>query len=391
MDLFGETEEAEDVEDVLDEEFSIPVEKETLCAPKDMTFCLGHEGQEALFIDLFKKNSLPHAVIFAGLEGIGKTTMAFRLARFLLKHGKAAVNDDQGGLFSEASESLPQEIKNLDVDLQDKVSHLISSGSHPDFLHIFRGKTKDKQDASLKVEAIRKIEPFLRLSASDGGWRVVLVEDADTMNRSAQNAILKILEEPPADVLIILIAHRPGMLIPTIHSRSRNIVFDPLSPIVMEALLSKTEKFSAVSSQDIEALTDLSEGSVGQAMTFLENDGLDMLKTILGLISEAKEGNIHKIHAFASSIGTNAQDTQYRLFTYALLWFFRKLLFLKARGNTNLPLYIQNDVTRELLAQASLKKLITLNDGLKNIFNSTDFSNLDRRDAVRSAFLIISQ
>jgi|GEM_PF-313126 len=396
MDLFGDSQDDVIYDD--DEPADAGLEgignpKECLCEPASMSFCLGHETQESLFIDLYKKNSIPHAMIFSGLEGIGKTTMAFRFARFLFKHGKAAGNDDQGGLFGGNADSLPQEVGSLDVDPSDPVCRLMASGGHPDFLHISRkfDKSKGRQDAVLKVEAIREVEPFLRKTASEGGWRVVIVEDADTMNRNAQNAILKILEEPPANVLIILIAHRPGMLIPTIHSRSRRIQFAPLSPMIIEALLSRKEDIGALSPSDIETLSALSEGSVGQVLKYIEQDGLGMLQKILEQIDFVKERKLHKIHEFAASIAKPTQDAQYRIFTYTFLWVMRKLLFLKARGHSEVPAYIRNNATDSLFNNLHLEKLIALNDDIKKIFERVDFSNLDRRDAVRSALLMISQ
>ncbi len=361
--------------------------------PASMNFCLGHETQEALFIDLFKKNSIPHAMIFSGLEGIGKTTMAFRFARFLLKYGKSCAQDSQSGLFGDEELSLPQEIKSLDVDPSDQTFHLIASGSHPDFLHICRNfdKVKGRLDSNLKVESIREIGPFLRKTASEGGWRTVIVEDADTMNRNAQNAILKILEEPPANVLIILIAHRPGMLIPTIHSRSRNIQFTPLSAMVMETLLARKEGTVEFSPSDIEVLSSLSEGSVGQAIKFIEQDGLSMLYKIIEHMIYAKEGKSHKIHEFSGFIAKPAQDAQYRIFTYTYLWVLRKILFLKARGYSEIPRYICNDATNNLLHNFRLEQLIAINDDAKKVFERVDFSNLDRRDAVRSAFHMINR
>ncbi|MFP4386904.1 MAG: DNA polymerase III subunit delta' [Alphaproteobacteria bacterium] len=341
-----------------------------------MTFCMGHEAQEALFINLFKNGNIPHAMIFSGIEGIGKTTMAFRLARFLLKN---------------ATQSPPQDYSDLDVDPQDYAFRLVSSGSHPDMLHIHRGfdNKKEKQDSYIKVESIRKVAPFLRRTSSNGGWRVVIIEDADTMNRNAQNAILKVLEEPPANVLIILIAHRPGMLIPTIHSRARTIIFSPLSAMVLETLLAMSGR-DDLSPRDVELLTQLSEGSIGRALTYLEGDGLDMTHKVLELMGFAHKREIHKINEFAMSIGTPSQDAQYRTFIYTFLWVMRKVLFAKARGYTDLPEYIRNGATVDLCARQSLEYLITLNDDIKNIFERVDFSNLDRRDAVRSALTMLS-
>ncbi len=386
MSLFGDDEILEnDTASIAEPKIDI----EALQDPALMSFCLGHEDQEALFIDMYKKKSIPHAMIFSGIEGIGKTTMAFRLARFLLKHGKGDIGGSGGGLFGE--EEVPLEISSLDVDVNDPVSRRIASGGHADLLHIHRiyDKAKGKLDNSLKVEALRQIEPFLRKTSSEGGWRIVIVEDADTMNRNAQNAILKILEEPPANVLIILVTHRMGKLIPTIHSRARNIAFSPLPQEVMRDLFTKSGH--NLSDNDMDSLCALSEGSFGVAMKYLENDGLSMFKDIIAYLEFSQNGAIHKIHEFSNSLSSASQDKQYRIFVDILQQLMRKILFLKARGATELPQYLQNDVMQEIMASYPLEKLLGVCDDLKNHFERVEFSNLDRRDAVRAAFLMINQ
>ncbi len=355
------------------------VEPQHLKEPKAMSFCLGHDVQEALFLELFGHGSLPHAMIFSGVQGIGKTTMAFRLARFLLRYGR---DDDGGALFGE---SLPQDFTSLDVEADDPVFARVASGGHADLLHIARdyNAATNKQDALLKVEALRKIEPFLRKTSGEGGWRIVIVEDADTMNRNAQNAILKILEEPPQKVLIILIAHGAGSLIPTIRSRSRMVNFDALSQMDIQALLEKQGHILNLS--EAQAISELSMGSAGQALTLIEEEGLEALASILNHLGVGGQ----KIHALSNSLSGAAQDKPYRLFTHLMVWVFRHMLFLKARGVSDLPPYIRNNRLDAMFKSYSLPELVMLCDDLKNNFDRIEFSNLDRRDAIRSAFLMI--
>ncbi len=363
---------------LFEDDIADAVEIKQLQEPKAMPYCLGHEQQETLFLDLFSQDSLPHAMIFSGLEGVGKTTMAFRLARFLLKHGQ----DNDGGLFGE---DLPQEFTTLDICVDDPVFSRVASGGHADILHIAReyNSSTNKQDATLKVDALRKIEPFLRKTSSEGGWRIVIVEDADTMNRSAQNAILKILEEPPQKVLIILVAHSSGALIPTIKSRSRLFSFDALPQKHIQTLLE--HQGHELSMSDTEALTAISMGSAGHALKLIEEDGLQVLSKILSHIGASGS----KLHTLSNSLSSAAQDKQYRLFVDLMQWVFRHMLFLKARGINDLPNHFNNNELDFLFKAYSLKRLINICDNLNNHFDRVDFSNLDRRDAIRSAFLMI--
>lgn len=363
---------------LFESEIDMPEQDEQQLRPsREMSFCVGHEEQEKLFLDLFHNDALPHALIFSGIKGIGKTTMAFRLARFLLKHGK---NDD-GGLFGE---ELPQDFTSLDVPSDDPVFSRIASGGHADLLHISRtyNSSTNKRDTHLKVDALRKIEPFLRKTSSEGGWRIVIVEDANLMNRNAQNAILKILEEPPKQVLIILVAHSIGSLIPTIRSRSRVIQFDELAKRDIKLLLSKNS--IELSSEDVHIITEISMGSVGQAIDLIENEGLGTLNSILDHLGAKGD----KIHSLAHSLFSPSQDKHYRVFCQLMIWIFRYMLFVKAKDG-QLPQYLQNDYLQKFFESSDLERLINLSDALQAHFDHVEFSNLDRRDAIRSAFLMI--
>lgn len=380
MSLFGDDDIIEDLPE------RTAVQGEGLLPPRRMAFCLGHEIQEKLFLDLHAKNAVPHAMIFSGPEGIGKATMAFRLARFLLKTGKG--DDNQDSLFGDAAPAAAPET--LDVAPDDPVFSRVASGGHADLLYIERAfdEKKGRHKGALDVETLRKIEPFLRKTASEGGWRIVIIDDADTMNRSAQNAILKILEEPPANVLMILIAHRAGRLIPTIHSRARKIDFAPLSVAVMEDLLERQGlRFSP---EELETLEALSAGSAGAALRTVQDGGLDTLAQIFGFLAYMPEWNWVKIHGLADTLSSSGQDKAYRLFADLFQWTFRQVLFAKARGHERLPPYMKAAGLEGFLKKSSLERLVGICDDLKVHFERADFSNLDRKEAVRGAFGVIS-
>lgn len=367
------------VSDVLNEPGLLP--------PRESSFCLGHVAQERFFLDLFDGGSLPHAMIFSGAEGIGKATMAFRFARFLFKYGKDELAD--AGLFGDAAPVLLPET--LDVAVDDPVFRRVASGGHADLLYVQRAvdEKKGRVRAALDVESVRKIEQFLRKTASEGGWRVVIVDDADTMNRSAQNAILKILEEPPAKVLIVLIAHRAGRLIPTIHSRCRKIDFSILSGEVMEELLGR--KGLSFTPDEMDIILTFSGGSIGQALAFVEDGGLETLDTILQMLVYMPQWDRVKIHELGEVLSAPGQDKEYRMFSKLLQWVFRQVLFAKARGLNALPPCLGSGGLEGFLRKSSLEKLVGLCDSLKTHFETAEFSNLDRREAIRGAFVVLNQ
>lgn len=392
MNLFGEediiyddTNESDVLTDLIG---GVESEKKGLKPARESSICLGHEKQEELFLDLFYKNLLPHAFIFSGHEGIGKTTIAFRLARFLFKYGKG--KSTKNGLFT-APENKPSLQETLNIDEQDPVFRRVASGGHADFMHIARkyDASKGKTDSGIKVEAIRKIGPFLRQTSSEGGWRIVIIEDADTMNRNAQNAILKILEEPPEKAMIILVAHRSGMLIPTIRSRARLVAFSSLSSQVMNDLLSRQGyNFSA---EQIQTLSDLSGGSIGKAISLADSEGLEILESILTQLNRIPDLDYVDLHNFSNTFSTSSHDVQYQICSGLLQWIIRSMLIGHIKGKESLPQCLYGSKCSDLLGNASLEKVISISDGLKNHFDRAEFSNLDRRDAVREAILMISQ
>jgi DNA polymerase-3 subunit delta' len=208
------------------------------------------------------------------------------------------------------------------------------------------------------------------------------------MNLSAQNAILKILEEPPAKVLIILIAHKAGNLIPTIHSRCRKIDFSPLSSEVMEELL-RRHGFT-FSQEELETLSALSAGSIGQALRFAEEDGLETLFQIYKYLAYMPQWDWVKIHKLSETLSPPSQDKAYKMFAMLFQWVFRQVLFAKARGHNSLPSYLKKSGLETYLQKSSLENLVKTCDALQTHFARTEFSNLDRREAVRGAFALLS-
>ena len=342
--------------------------------------CVGHEKQEQHLLTLFEQNSLPHAFIFSGPDGIGKSMIAMQLTKFLFKYGI----EEEEGLFGEAA---PREFSSLSIPDEDKLHHYMSVGTYADFLHIQReydAKT-NKRDATLKVEAIRKIEPFLRKKSSTGGWRVIIIEDAECMNRSAQNGLLKILEEPPENVMIILITHRIGQLITTIRSRSHVLEFDGLSQTHIQAIIS--DKDLNISAEQNEILSQITGGSVGDMVSFLKENGFEVFDKIIKCFGRSGSD----IYALSNSLSGAQNDKQYRQFVMIVVWLSRALCFFKARDTQQLPSMLQVKQIENLYDSSTLDKLVELSDRTQNLLNTTERANLDRRDAVRNAFLMIHQ
>jgi DNA polymerase III subunit delta' len=223
---------------------------------------IGHDDAEQQILAAYNAGRLHHAWLLTGPAGVGKASFARRVARFLLSPARA---EDGGGLFGPAAPI------SLNVPDDDPASSLIDAGSHPGFLLFQRlvNEKTGKRATGISVEQARALGPFTSLTAADGGWRIIMVDAMDDMNRSAANAVLKILEEPPAKTLFLLISHQPGGLLPTIRSRCRRLEFKRLSDDDVKTVLVS----QLVAPSDIPVLLALADGSPGQALRFA---GLDL-------------------------------------------------------------------------------------------------------------------
>ncbi|PZQ43243.1 MAG: DNA polymerase III subunit delta' [Micavibrio aeruginosavorus] len=341
---------------------------------------LAHTEHEKILLKLFNEKKLPHALIFAGPSGIGKTTAAFRLARFLLKHGK---DDNQDSLFGDVAPAPTS----MDVPQSDPVFSLVASGGHPDLRFFERpmNSTGTAKKTVLDVDTVRKIAPFLRMSSSEGGWRVVIVDEADMMNRQAQNAILKILEEPPPRAMLILICNRLGAMIPTIRSRCRTFHFAPLDAATLENLLKRAAP--DITTGEMKLLTALSDGSMGKALTLHEEKGGNTLATLLEFLSGFPDWDWAKLHPYADNLSRT--EGAYESFTHIMEWVVQNLTRAKAIGHAALPEILAGNELQALENQYSLGQWIEICEKLGAHFTAINNSNLDKRQGVIGAFGIL--
>lgn len=354
-----------------------------LSPPRKSDFLVGYDNMENDLLRQIENGTLPHALIFAGPEGIGKSTFAYRMIRYLLKHGKE--NSADGGLFGD---DLPAEKpQNFEIPADDPVFSKVASGGHSDLMTVERAYDEKKQrfKGNVDVDSVRKITPFMRMTASQGGWRIVLVDDADTMNRNAQNAVLKILEEPPAHALIILVCHRAGAMIPTIRSRARLINFAPLGKEDFTAVLRR--EHAALPMDDIEILHNISGGSAGRALQIHDEGGLESIDKIMGLLYGWPEWQWSQIHLLADSLSRPGQEDSLRAFQEVFLWVMNSTLRAKARGEMP-PAPLNNDAIRNITDHYTLNQLIEITGNLQAHFDKVQASNLDKRHAVLGAFSI---
>jgi len=234
--------------------------------PRETRALFGQGAAEAGFLAARRAGRLHHGWLLRGPAGIGKATLAYRIAR--------AAIAGPGGTAPET----------LDPPPDCPVAARIRAGSEPRLAVLRRSVNPrtGRMRTQIAVEEVRDLRRFLGLSAPDAGWRAVIVDPADEMTTAAANALLKLLEEPPERTLLLLVSHAPGGLLATIRSRCRSLDLEPLGAADLAAALDQAG--APVAAGEATALTALAGGSVGRALRLVASDGVALYARIVGLM-----------------------------------------------------------------------------------------------------------
>jgi DNA polymerase-3 subunit delta' len=206
---------------------------------------------------------------------VGKATLAYRIARYLLAHGAK-----DGGA------------ADLSVAAGDPASLQVAAGSHPGLLLLQRGAHPEtgKMMTVLGVGEIRKLAGFFGMTSGAGGWRIAIVDTADEMNDNAANALLKLLEEPPSRAMLLLLSNTPGRLLPTIRSRCQRLVLRPLDEQTLTRALQTA--LPQTSEAELSQLARLAGGSLGAALALAGGEGRELAAEADRLIEQAAQPDL---------------------------------------------------------------------------------------------------
>lgn len=257
----------------------------TAPAPRERTRLIGHEEAQAMVRAAWDAGRLPHALLLGGAEGIGKATLAYAIARFVLSDGAAPAHS-------------------LTVDPSHPAARQVAALSHPDLLVLRRvPNDSGKLPSMIPAEQVRKVRSFFGSTAALGGWRVCIVDTLDEMNAQGANALLKTLEEPPNRSLFLLVSHAPGRLLPTIRSRCRMV---PLRSLTGEEVVAALEDLSDVLPDlDRSRFTEAAEasgGSVREALSLLSGDGLAVRNATSVLLDSLPDVDPKALHALGEKL-----------------------------------------------------------------------------------------
>ena len=355
---------------------------------------IGQEAAEAVLLQAAGEGRLAHAWLLAGPRGIGKATLAYRFARHLLAQGEAA--DQELGLFG-ASEP-PQDGIAADMSLapDHPVFRRVAAGGHPDFKVLEPGVNEKtgRPRTEITVDQVRKATDFLRLTAAEGGWRIVLVDSADALNANAANALLKILEEPSRHSLLLLVSHAPGRLLATVRSRCCHLALRPLPDAAVGELLRRGQP--DLDDAEAATLARLAEGSIGRALELADVGGLELYGELVALLAGLAGGNgaaargldSERLHGFADKLARGSDLGAFRAGRDLFLWWLARAVRARTLGRVpELVTDAEGPVLGNLAKRGSLAEWLALWDKVSHLLARVESANLDRKQALLAAFL----
>ena len=354
---------------------------------------IGHEPAEQTMLRAHQSERLHHAWLLTGPRGIGKATLAWRFARFLLA-GQPA------GLFAAAPASgsranartAGHRPAGLSVAPDAPGRALVDARSHPDLYHLRRTLNPDtgRIRAEVAVDDVRELGAFMHMTPALGEWRVAIVDSADEMNRNSANAVLKILEEPPPKAVLLIVAHAPGRLLPTIRSRCRRLALRPLPEQDVVSLLG--DYAPDTKPEERAALARLGEGSIGRALELASAGSLGLYRDMVDVLATLPDLDMVRLHGFAERFARRGEEANadWRSLNYLFDGWLKELARQAALGGESGAVVPQEKGLRaRLMAAAGVDRWMEAWEKVAHLFSRSDAVNLDRKQTVLVSFLAL--
>lgn len=324
--------------------------------PRERFALFGHHDAEEAFLEAWRAGRLHHAWLIGGPEGIGKATLAYRVARFLLA--------DRPGAASRAT--------SLAIDAHHPVARQVAALSHPNLAVLRRAPATDKKAASatIPVEAVRRAVSLFGSTSADGGYRVCIVDSAEDLTIASANALLKLVEEPPPRSAFLIVSHAPQRVLPTIRSRCRRLQLQPLSDGDLRAVIgSLGSPWADVDALKLDRAIAAAEGSVRRAIEMLDETNQALVAEVSAMLETLPRVDEKRVLALAENLARRDAEAAYALMLDTLsAWVSQQL----------------ND--KATLGPARLAPLVEVCEKVARAARDTDVYNLDRRPLVLATF-----
>jgi DNA polymerase III subunit delta' len=331
--------------------------------PRETTDLFGHREAEALLLNAYRSGRIPHAWLIGGAAGIGKATLAYRMARFVLAHKNPLAPE-------------VQRAETLFVDATDPVARHVAAGAHGGLLTLERTlNDKGVLRTVITVDETRETIPFFGSTAAVEGWRVCIVDTVDELNPNAANALLKVLEEPPRQSLFLLVSHAPARVLPTILSRCRKL---PLRPLATDDVIRAAAQAAQIAADDpalIEA-AGAAEGSVARALTLLGGDALKLQQRTAALLANLPRVDPRELHALGEALPLSDRVALAAFIDSVDRWLSQRMRADDAHANANLP---------------RLARLAEVWEKINRAARDTAEYNLERKPLVFSVFGLLAE
>jgi DNA polymerase-3 subunit delta' len=331
--------------------------------PRETSTLFGHREAEAALLGAYRSGRIAHAWLIGGAQGIGKATLAYRMARFVLT-------------FRDPLSENVQRAETLQIDADEPVARQVAAGAHGGLLTLERSlNDKGVMRTVITVDETRETISFFGSTAAVEGWRVCIVDTVDELNPNAANALLKILEEPPQQSLFLLISHAPARVLATIQSRCRKLSLRPLSQADVIGAAAQASG-SAIGDPDLVEAAAASEGSVGRALTLLGGDNLKLQQRTAALLATLPRVDPRELHALGDALGTSDRVALAAFIDSIDRWVADHLRAPDMDANANLPRLARLAEVWEKIARAA---------------RDTQDYNLERKPLVFSVFGMLAE
>jgi DNA polymerase III subunit delta' len=329
--------------------------------PRETSELFGHREAEAALLNAYRSGKIPHAWLIGGPQGIGKATLAYRMARFVLANANPLAPS-------------VQRTGTLAVDPSDHVARQITAEAHGGLLVLERGlNDRGVLRTVITVDETRETISFFGSTAAVDGWRVCIVDTVDELNPNAANALLKILEEPPQQSLFLLVSHAPARVLATIQSRCRKL---RLRALATDDVIGAAATAADLDPNDpaLREAAEASEGSVARALTLLGGDALKLQQRTAALLARLPQIDPRELHALGDALGTSDRVALAAFIDGIDRWIGEKLR--AGDANANLP---------------RLARLAEVWEKIIRAARDTESYNLERKPLVFSVFGMLAE